>query len=268
MTKKSKRLEELEFTDDFMFGAVMTNKEICRRFLEVVLCVSIERIEYTERQKIIDVAAFGKSVRLDVYLKDDLGTIYSVEMQQRNKGNLPKRSRYYQAMNDLDQLDKGKRYVDLGRSIIIFVCTFDPFGEAKQLYSFENRCGEIPELLLGDETMKIFLNAKGRPGQVSPQLDMLLAYIHHPEENGKHQSELVKKIADEVSSVRISEKWRREYMALEILLSETREEGRAEGRKETTSQIILRMAELGKTTEEIAELTGCTAEEVKQILNR
>ena len=37
MTRKYKRLEELEIWDDFMFGAVMSNKELCKHLLEIIL---------------------------------------------------------------------------------------------------------------------------------------------------------------------------------------------------------------------------------------
>ena len=40
----------------------------------------------------------GKGIRLDVYINDDKGTVYNVEMERgkHKKSILPKRSRYYQ----------------------------------------------------------------------------------------------------------------------------------------------------------------------------
>ena len=51
MTRKYKRLEELEIWDDFMFGAVMSNKELCKHLLEIILQKKIRDIRYTELQK-------------------------------------------------------------------------------------------------------------------------------------------------------------------------------------------------------------------------
>ena len=51
MTRKYKRLEELEIWDDFMFGAVMSNKELCKHLLEIILQKKIKDIRYTELQK-------------------------------------------------------------------------------------------------------------------------------------------------------------------------------------------------------------------------
>ena len=67
MARKRKSFEELTITDDFMFGAVMPDPRRCKKLLESILGIKIERVEYPERQKIIDIAYDSKSVRIDVY---------------------------------------------------------------------------------------------------------------------------------------------------------------------------------------------------------
>ena len=42
----AKPIEELTFTDDFMFGRVMQNPEICKGFLERLLEIKIDKIGY------------------------------------------------------------------------------------------------------------------------------------------------------------------------------------------------------------------------------
>ena len=49
----AKPIEELTFTDDFMFGRVMQNPEICKGFLERLLEIKIDKIEYPTLQKTI-----------------------------------------------------------------------------------------------------------------------------------------------------------------------------------------------------------------------
>ena len=98
MTRKYKRLEELEIWDDFMFGAVMSNKELCKHLLEIILQKKIKDIRYTELQKAINLQYDAKSIRLDVYVEDDTESVYNIEIQTTNEKNLPKRSRYYQGM--------------------------------------------------------------------------------------------------------------------------------------------------------------------------
>ena len=78
-------------------------------------------------------------------------------MQCSNNDNeLPKRTRYYQAMIDMAETEKGQDYQDLKESYIIFICTFDPFKQGKPMYTFRNLCIENKELELEDKTTKIF----------------------------------------------------------------------------------------------------------------
>lgn len=69
--------------------------------------LQIDHVEYPELQKSIQPNADAKSVRLDVYVKDGKGTVYNIEMQVTNTKELPKRTRYYQSMIDLQLIDKG-----------------------------------------------------------------------------------------------------------------------------------------------------------------
>lgn len=105
-----KDFKELDLTDNFMFTKVMTDPELCKELLEAILGVEIERIVYPEKEYTLDEKADAKGVRLDVYVKDGRGIVYNVEMQATNPGNLPKRSRYYQDLIDLNLIAKGEDY--------------------------------------------------------------------------------------------------------------------------------------------------------------
>jgi len=121
--------ENLNISNDFMFAKVMRNPELCKEMLERLLDIQIDHIEYPEEQKVIDISKDSKSVRLDVYLKDEKGTVYNIEIQTTNKKNLPKRTRYYAGMIDLNAIEKGADYTELPQSFVIFICTFDAFGK-------------------------------------------------------------------------------------------------------------------------------------------
>ena len=66
-------------------------------------------------------------MRFDVYIKNQTGVTYIVELQRRDTLELPKRARYYQAMSDSRQLPKGKahKYSDLKDNYVIFICLKD-----------------------------------------------------------------------------------------------------------------------------------------------
>ena len=98
------RWKSLTIANDFVFGKVMLDEDLCKDVLEAILATDIEKIEYVGRQDAIDVTEDGHGVRLDVYVRDDRGTVYSVEMQATNTHELPQRSRYYHAMLALSQI--------------------------------------------------------------------------------------------------------------------------------------------------------------------
>lgn len=75
------RWKSLTIANDFVFGKVMLDEDLCKEVLEAILSTDIEKIEYVGRQDAIDVTEDGHGVRLDVYVRDARGTVYSVEMQ-------------------------------------------------------------------------------------------------------------------------------------------------------------------------------------------
>ena len=231
---RMKPYEELTIVDNFMFTKVMSDPEICKTFLEIVLDVKIKEISYPEDEKTITIASESKSVRLDVYVDDDEGTIYNVEMQSTIKYNLPKRSRYYQAMIDLQLLDKGADYNELNKSYIIFICTFDLFGHGRHIYRFKNCCLECPDLVLEDDATKIFINTKGIQDDISDEFKEMIKVFNG--EDG--QSEYAKKLMHNVDEIRLNKKWRREYMQLWEIEKERYQEGKAEGRAEIIPFLI------------------------------
>ena len=223
-----KEWEELTICDNFLFQKVMQNKRICKRLIEKLLDIQVKRITYPVAEKTIEASPTQRGIRLDLYVETEDGTIIDIEMQTADKslGWLPKRTRYYQAMIDLNVLGKGKDYIELKLSFVIFICTFDPFpGSNRKIYTFSNRCHEQDSLELGDETVKIFLNTKGTAGNVDEDIDKFLAYV-----DGKAaEGEFTQDIAAEVERIKQHNETKVEYMTLMMELKEQRREGYDEG---------------------------------------
>ena len=100
METKQTKWEELSISNDFLFGKVMQNPELCKELLQRILPdLNIERIEYPELQKSINMDMDARSVRLDVYVKDEKEVVYDIEMQVSHTKELSKRSRYYHYPN-------------------------------------------------------------------------------------------------------------------------------------------------------------------------
>lgn len=224
-----KEYEKLTFTDNFLFCKIMEkNPRLCKQLLETILNVKIRKLVFAGREEAIGVTPQGKSIRLDVYVEDGEGTVYDIEMQVSEKKNLPKRLRYYQGMIDLNMIEKGADYSELRKSFVIFICTFDFFGKELPVYTFTNRCRELPELELGDGAEKVFVNPYGNMEGLSDDMRAFLKYLKGEltEENS-----LVNEIDREVADARNHREWRVEYMTLMMEYREKYKEGERRGER-------------------------------------
>lgn len=80
------------------------------------------------------------------------------------------------------------------------------------IYTFENRCIQNLELGLGDDTTKIILNTKGTIDDVTPGMKKLLDFI-----DGKEpEDDFTRELDEAVQYVRKNEKWRFDYMTLQM----------------------------------------------------
>ena len=218
-TRKIKAFEDLTLADDFMFGAVMSEEKNLKPLLEYILDIKIKSISYPERQKVIDVNYASKGIRLDVYCEDDKNTVYSIEIQVADKGNLPKRIRYYHDMIDLNIIDKGENYKSLKKSFVIFICGYDPFKKDRYMYTFKCQCQEDSSIFLGDDAVSIVLNFHGTVGEINEELKNALHYMAGEQvDNG-----YAKDLDNAVSKVKANEKWRRDYMTFAMKVREENE---------------------------------------------
>lgn len=138
------------------------------------------------------------------------------------------------------------------------MCTFDLFGKSRHIYTFENRCLQDPELSLGDNTTKIILNTKGTVDDVTPEMKKLLNYI-----DGKEpEDDFTRELDEAVQSVRKNEKWRMDYMTLQMNYQEKYEQG-VEQEKVDSAKRMLEDGDL--PLEKIAMYSGLTIEQVLEL---
>lgn len=267
----AKTLKELNLEDDFLFAKVMSDKEICKEFLEKLLEVEITKIEMPENQKTIDLLLESKGIRLDIYVKDENDTVYNIEMQRGKHKNIPKRLRYYQGNIDLDLISKGDDYRNLSKSFIIFICTFDLFGVGKHKYTFETVCVEDNSIKLIDDTNKIILNTKGIVNDLNEELIEFLNYIENSNDKiaEKSKGTLVKNVHKKVTKVKNDISVEVEFMTLLERDREKIEEGRAEGieegKIEERLEIAKEMIKDNESIEKIMKYSKLTKEEVLEL---
>ena len=236
--------QDATITENFLFEKVMHNKRICKRLIEKILDITIQSIEFPEAEKSITIRRDSKSVRLDVYVTDDTGRVYDIEMQCTNPfdDELVKRTRYYQGMIDMDLIDKGMNYTELNSTYIIFICTFDLFGLGYPMYTFRNVCLEDNTLELNDGTTKLFLNSTSVIPYDSPDtfpysnLDDDIFYFLQYINGHAPQGKFVNEIDTEVGKVKESKEMEKSYMTYAMEIERHRREakniGIAIGREE------------------------------------
>ena len=273
-----KSFDELTFQDNFIFQKVMLKKHICKAVLERLLDISIKDIVYIHEEKNLDVRWDTKSVRLDVFVNDDKGTVFNIEMQtSKDMEELVKRTRFYQSILDMYHIQKGQKYTTLNDSYVIFICTFPVFTGNRHKYTFKNVCIEDYEIDLNDGATKLFLSTKGTQHDVSKPLQAFLDYIDGQEAT----DELLRDIDDAVHEVKHCEAWKEEYSMLSMDhykywkegmaegiaegLAQGKAEGLAQGEAKGKAEVVIQMLQEKLSLEMIARLTKLTVEQIKEI---
>ena len=242
-----RRLEDLTLMDDYMFGTVMRDPKLIRPLIESILDMRIRQVTYIEPQRTMKSRFDAKGIRLDLYVEDENGVVYNVEVQTTRHKSLPKRMRYYQSAIDMNVLSPGADYSQLRKSYIIFICNHDPYGRERVVYRFENRCLEEPTLPFGDETVKVIVNTRGTAGAVNAELQEVIRYL----DTGAVSGDFSRELEDAVNQVKSSEERRHEYMIMMIreqeLIEQGREQGREQGLAEGVQKGESRLAKLLET---------------------
>ncbi len=260
--------ESLTFANNYVFQEVLKNKELCKYLIERILHIQIKDIRYLIAERHINSARISsKSIRLDVYVENQEGTVLDIEMQVTGDNStvysdkdettvikgLPLRTRYYQSLISMDMLKQGMKYRELRKSYVIFICTFDPFGKGLPMYHFTYRCKEDNTLEMGDLTENIYLNARAADKAKDTALADFLCYVI----SGKAGSEFTQAIDAETKRVTNDEDWRERYVTWEMDLKIIQEDAEKKGEKKKALAIAKSLKEKGKLSDsEIAEVTA------------
>ena len=263
-----KPVEELKFTDDFMFCHVMKSPELCKGVIERLLGIKVEKIEYPELQKAIRPYYSAHGIRMDVYVKDS-DRIFDIEMQTSIPDDLPRRMRYYQSMIDIDTLMKGSNYITLKESYIIFLCTKDPFGLGLPVYTFNSVCKENKDFTLNDGVNKIFFNATAFASEENLEIKGFLGYLC----SGKPSDTFTESLEQRVERLKINEIFRSDYMMDALPLFDARRAGLKEGmakgllagERKKAIETARNFLKKNISAEIIAECTGLSLAEVNKL---
>ena len=82
-------LKDMNLMDDFLFDVATVDLETCKIIIELSLGITLTKIAWKEGQKVVHNLPGKRGIRMDFYAEDDQGRVFDVEMQKRNRGNIP-----------------------------------------------------------------------------------------------------------------------------------------------------------------------------------
>ena len=110
------------------------------------------------------------------------------------------------------------------------------------IYTFENICKEDGSISMGDEAVKIILNAKGTLDDVSDELKAFLDYVA----GKKPKDAYVEMLEEAVKEAKKNREWRHEYMTLLMRDQENVKKG-----EEMLAKLIILLSEDGRLSDVI-----------------
>lgn len=279
MSQFSKKWEELNFSDNFIFCKVMKNKNLCKQLLEILTGIKVEKISYIESEHAIDNFYDSRGIRMDVFVKDS-NKIYDIEMQTGDYENLLLRARYYQSASDISSTPRRTKYQNLKETFIIFICKDDPFGEGLPLYTEKKSFLETDKIPYDDKSRKFFYNSSAYQKAKDENVRDVLEFIY----TLKAKSIFTKELEEEVKEAKTEPVFKDEYMYFSDILEEEKEksqktgfeEGLSEGLKsgitkgriEKLKEQITKKIEKGKTDEQIADEVELSLEETRVLIKQ
>ena len=257
--KNITKWNKMTLKNNYMFRLVMEKNNLCKPLIERILGIRIKSLSYIEPEKSFEAQLRTKGIRLDLFVIDEDGVAYDIEMQMDNsyKKFLGKRSRYYVSLMDNGALKKDEPYSHLRKSYVIFICTFDPFGKGLAKYTFNAICNEDHSLVLDDGVTRVFINTEGDRHRISKELANLIDYIS----TGEVTDDYTRQLDNEVKVLRNDNGKEREYMTY----MQTIMEHRNMGYDEATNNVAIKMLKANKPYEEISEFTDLTLEQVSEL---
>lgn len=296
MNNINKTVERLPLTNDYVFKRVFAkegNENILKDLLEAVLDIKIEKVE-VQNPEIQKEAIEDKLSVLDIKAQLDEKTIVDIEMQMTNEHNIKYRSLVYLSKNVAGQLQIGKEYAELKKSIVINFLNFEyykrnSYHQVAKMKFEKTRENEYVDMGYSDEeeiaTESVEMHfielpkfKKKNPG-VENKIEQWLWTIIGEEEKiemAEKDNKEIKKAIEIVDTMSMDKRERELYEArlkgefnysisINVAKNEGIEEGEKIGKKKKQREIAKKMLSRKMPIEEIIEITGLTRKEIENI---
>ena len=256
--EEQKRQEDLQrlrglrpIDDDFMRCLFKDNIPLVELVLRIITGKPDLIITNCQTQKDMKRLGGARSICLDAYGTDTAGKKYDMEIQREDKGADPHRARYHSSVIDIENLDARQDFSKLPDTYTIFITEKDFFGKGEPFY-FVERINITTGEPFADGEHILYVNGEYRGTSDIGKLmhdfsctdaddmnfELMADRTRYLKENPKGVNEMCKVIEDM----------------------------RTQERKETMTEIALRMLRAGRyALEEIVNISGLSLDEVKNL---
>lgn len=233
MSYVSKPLEQLDLLDDFLINAVASDEHVgipcCRKILSVLLQREIGKIRITAQKVFPGVIPGLRGIRMDVEIEefslknDSTLNVYDLEPHLQKGVNFPKHNRFYQAKIDSRYMRSGDNdFSKMPNLYVITITNYDLFGKDYMMYTFRNKCVEVPELPYEDGLQFIYFNTTGKNGGCK-EISDLLRYMENSNA-ANAVDDTTTEIHRYVEEVKITPEVRNGYMRFDDIIAWERED--------------------------------------------
>ena len=281
-------IQQINRLNDYAFKRILGSedgKEALLGFLNAVLDLSADKklthVQLSDKE-LIPEYLLGKTARLDILAETADGILINIEVQIIDEHDIDQRILYYWARLYSEQLNKGKKYKELKKTISIVVMDFDWFKDDERYYrSFQIRDTQTNELF--SDLLEIHIMEVKKLKEITmPSKDKLIDWLvffnniggdvmeQIAQENPAIKKaisieELIKKDANERRLYLLQEKFRMEQESfLEGALLRGKTEGKTEGKIEGKIEVAKELILMRLDTEQIAKATGVSREKIRQ----
>lgn len=169
-------VKKLKIDNDYIFMKTMQHKNICKRFIEILLGKKVRKLTYTLQSK--KKTSFWQKPSVLTSIAEGSDTVINIELQTSHYENLVIRARYYKSILDATSLKKGDDYEKLKDCVVVFLCKADPFGKGLPIYTLKTKCIESAFLAVDDKTTLKFFNCAQYKKVEDKELRGLMQYIY------------------------------------------------------------------------------------------
>ncbi len=179
------------FDDDLMSMVFDKNIPATELLLKIILQrEDIKVVSVVGQKGMKSPTAHGRSIRLDILVKDNSGKLYNVEVQRSEGGAIERRARFHSSMLDSRMLKKGQEFKELSDSYVIFITETDYFKQGLAKYTID-RCIKELDKEFCDGSHIIYVNGsyKGKDA-----LGLLMSDFRCKNSKDMYYSDLAKSV--------------------------------------------------------------------------